>query len=167
MSRYVRDGIVFHSQPAFAPFIGTVQIAPANVKPVHPFSSGKPSAIEKSFYSQVQFFTAVDDAAIESSPHYIRCSNELYFKCSSTMNAAADYQLSSNSTYKKNAMCISSTNAQADAEIVFLGFLSSLKRGKEIQSFALREDSTMQKISLTAIMVSLGLYCDVCFILFI
>ena len=111
LTRLIRDGVVWNWEepPHLLKCVGAVAVSPSNVEPISiPVRNGsRLSQKESTFFSEVEFFAPVDSSLTSSLADYMTCRDSMYHMCASGLNPMADYQLSSNSTYKSNRKCAS------------------------------------------------------------
>ena len=128
LSRFKRDGLsnIFgtNKYPPFMQYIGIAYTPESNVtSTAMPFNK-KQSKIEKAYFSNVEFFLPVNSSLVQTK--YIKCKDHLYRSCMESMKSLPDYQSSSNSIYKSNTRC--PTSSHKDVEFCFSPFLASKKQ---------------------------------------
>ena len=135
LSRYARDGIVLREgeTPHWIQYVGVIyNIHETNIKRTTLPSRGKPSHVEKQFYSGVGFYEPIDQSFISSLPFYLRCKDNLYQSCRLQVNALANYHISATSTYRRNTVGLA--YSADDLEFIHSGFLSGKKQSSLLTS---------------------------------
>ena len=128
LSRFKKDGLSniwgAEDYPTFMQFIGIVSISASNIRETTMPYNRSPSKIERGYFSKVKFYEPIDVSTIIVT-NYIKCKDHLFNSCIQSMKSLPDYQSSSNSIYKSNVQCPSSSHQ--DVEVVHSSFLSSKK----------------------------------------
>jgi hypothetical protein len=108
ITRFKKDGIcnawAGKTLPDFLHFVGVFKCDQSEVSEIDIPVYSRSSKIEKDYFSIVSFY-ALLDTDLQSSVLYLKCRQEDFTLCMSTLQDVQDYHMSSNSIYRKGHKC--------------------------------------------------------------